>query len=258
MYRLKFVKSTGDIFYFDVAHRILMDATPLSELDVNISTSQGFSQVGTTVENRSVDGVEREITGRIIGWANDIKEQMLHIFTPFSEGKLYFNDKYYCDCIVRTTPAIGSPKRDVGFAIILYCAYPYWMYAEETNVFMNTWTPCFRFPGPSSAIGTNYDSHCFGIKNESAFVNIYNEGEVDTTFDITFTTDSETYTNYGIVNVYTLEYIQINDTLSFGETTRIYRDGANLKVEKTLADGTVQDIFSLLDEDSTLFYLHPG
>ncbi|MCD8208140.1 MAG: phage tail family protein [Bacteroidales bacterium] len=231
---------------------------PLSELDVDIGTSQGVKQIGSTVENRSVAGMTRVITGTILHDANAIKQQMLHIFTPFTSGKLYFNDKFYCDCVVSKTPEIGKLHRNVEFEMEVYCAYPYWLGAEATNVFMNTYTPCFRFPGPTSAIGTNYDQHCFGTKNESSFVNIYNEGDVDATFDLIFTTDADTVSNYGIVNVYTLETIIINDTLTFGESVRVYRDGAQLCVEKTDADGNVTDIFSKLDEDSNLFYLTPG
>ncbi len=258
MYNARFEKSNGENFYFDIEHRIVFDLEPLSELDVDISTSQGVAQLGSTVENRSVGGVERDITGHIVGYANDIKNQMLSIFTPFSGGKLYFNDRYYCDCVVKRTPAIGSATRDVGFSISLYCDYPYWYAAGESYAALNTWAGCFRFPGPTSEVGTNYDLHCFGTKNENAFVNIYNAGSASVPFSVTMSTDSESVTGYGIVNVYTLEYFMLDDTLHGGETVNVYWDGARLRVTKTLSDGTTEDDFAALNEGSSLFYLEPG
>ena len=41
-------------------------ATPLGDLPVELETSQGYQQVGATVDSRSISGVTRTITGRIL------------------------------------------------------------------------------------------------------------------------------------------------------------------------------------------------
>lgn len=249
MYTCRFIRDDGETFAFDYDHRIIFDLDPLSELDVTISTSQGFQQVGEMVENRSVSGVYRQISGTIVGNASWQKRQMLNVFLPFSNGKLYFNDKYYCDCVVSKTPAIGAQTRDCKFSIMLYCNYPYWYNATESTPAIGVWQGAFQFP-------VCYDEHIYGTMDSSAFTTITNQGNADAAIDITFEAEY-TVSNYGIINADTLEKLQINDTLHIGESSHVYRDGTNIYVEKTV-DGVTEDIFALLDEDSDLFYLHPG
>ncbi len=64
-------------------------------------------------------------------------------------------------------------------------------------------------------------------------------------------------TNYGILNAATGEKLSLTDTLAIGETVNVYRDNGRLKVEKE-SGGVTTDIFSRLDEDSTLFSLAVG
>ncbi len=259
MYTLKYVKESGEIFYFDPAHRMQYDLDPLSEIPIEISTSQGVTQVGATLENRMVDGIDRVITGHFNGYANERKQEMLYIFSPFSSGRLYFNDKYYCDCVVKSTPAIGSVRWDPGFVIQLYCAYPFWLEDQSVIETMQTYTPCFFFPDPTSGENEEYhgyDKHIFAIKNDATFFTIHNDSEVDTRFTATFVTDG-ICSNYGIMNIRTMEKLQLNDTLNLYEKVKVYWDNGILKLEKTV-DGVTTDIFSCLDEDSDLFWLYQG
>ncbi|MCD8211428.1 MAG: phage tail family protein [Oscillospiraceae bacterium] len=261
MYALRFDKDNGDQFYFDFDHNILVDLDPLSEMDVDIATSQGVSQIGSTVENRSVAGLTRVLTGTILHDANEIKEQMLTVFSPFSSGKLYFNDKYYCDCIVEKTPEIGKLHRNVEFTLSLYCAYPFWLQDNLINVSGNAYEACFKFPGPTSGAEeeyTNYDQHIYAIMHEGSFFTVHNDSEVDTRFAVYFyVITSESVSDYGIINVRTMEKIQINDTLNIYDKVKVYWDNDILKVEKT-SNGVTENIFSTLDEDSDLFWLYQG
>lgn len=249
MYSAKFVANDGKTFYFDYDHSIIFDIDPLSELDVSISTSQGFQQIGNTIEGQSVEGISRTITGKIIGQADAIKRQLLSVFAPFTSGRLYFNEKYFCDATVQKVPAIGVKHKDVSFSLLLYCAYPYWQRATDSSYMVGQYDPAFSFP-------VLYDSHIFGTKSENAFVNCYNGGAVPVPFDVEFTSEA-TVTNYGIINVNTLEELRLVDTLNVGESVRVYRESGRLHVEKTV-DGETEDAFSLLDEDSTLFSLEVG
>ena len=73
-----------------------------------------------------------------------------------------------------------------------------------------------------------------------------------------FATKADDFSDYGIRNMYTDEYLIINGSLAYGETTRVYRSEGKLYVEKTYANGATESIFSELDEGSTLFTMQPG
>ncbi len=250
MYNAQFVAENGQKFNFGYEFGTLIDIDPLSEISVSIDTSQGYQQIGATVENRSIGGVSRTITGRILGKANDIKRRMLSLFTPFTSGKLIFNGEYYCDAVVKRTPDIEARDRDAKFTLMLYCAYPYWKRLEETNYVLGGYTPAFSFP-------VNYAApHIFGVKNPNAFANFRNAGAVDALFTAEFTANASV-TNYGITNVYTLQQLIINDTITTREKVRVFRKEGRLYVEKETESGTL-DIFAALNEESDLFTLRPG
>lgn len=250
MYNAQFVAENGQKFNFGYEYGTLIDIDPLSEISVSVDTSQGYQQIGTTVENRSIGGISRTITGRILGKANDIKRRMLSLFTPFASGRLIFNGKYYCNAVVKRTPEIEVKDKDAKFSLMLYCAYPYWQRLEETNYVLGGYTPAFSFP-------VNYATpHIFGIKNPNAFANCRNAGAVDALFTVEFTADASV-TNYGIANIYTLQQLIINDTITTREKVRVYRKDGRLYVEKETESGTV-DIFAALSEESDLFSLRPG
>lgn len=250
MYNAQFVTEDGQKFNFGYDFGTLIDIDPLSEITVSVDTSQGYQQTGMTVENRSIGGISRTITGRILGKANDIKRRMLLIFTPFTSGKLIFNGEYYCDTVVKRTPSIEVKDRDAKFTLMLYCAYPYWKQLKETNYVLGGYTPAFSFPA-------NYaNPHRFGIKNPNAFVNCRNIGAVDALLDVEFTANANV-TNYGITNIYTLQRLVINDTISTREKVRVFRKEGRLYVEKETEGGTL-DIFAALSEESDLFTLRPG
>lgn len=250
MYECRFVTTDGDTFYFGYDYGTIFDVTPLSELDVEVSTSQGFQQVGTIVESETVGGVSREIKGVFLNWQNtSLIQSMLQIFTPGTHGKLYFNDEAYCDAVVQKTPALTLKNRKRTFDLLLYCAYPYWVDTESITSDIGGYTAAFEFP-------VCYDEHTFGIKNEDQYAVITNTGMVEVPCSVTFTASADVV-NYGIENVYTGDFLKIDDTLESGQKVNVYWDEGRLKIEKT-ADGVTTNIFSLLDEDSTLFYLDVG
>lgn len=251
MYEARFLNtSTGRSFRFGFPYGTVFDIDPLDGVGVDISTSQGFQQVGVTVEGKSVGGTQRQIKGQIIGPANIVKRDMMQVFSPMASGKLFFNEKYYCDAVVKTTPSFGAGRRDVPFVVELYCPVAYWYDVSEHGYIVGGYTPAFRFP-------VNYAKpHRFGIRNPSAFINCYNGGVAALPYTATFTALADVE-NYGIVNAVTLQELKINDTLHTGERTVVRRDNGRLIVEKTI-DGVTTDIFSALDEDSNLMTMQPG
>ena len=249
MYNAKFVKSNGDVFSFGLEYGTIFDISPLSELDVQIGTNQGFQQIGDTIQTRGMKGVTRTIRGRTIGEANSLKMRMLTVFSPFASGKLYFDGKYYCNAVVKKTPAISVNDRDAEFSMMLYCPSPYWYAAQQSSYSIGRIIPAFHFP-------TAYTTHKFGTKNPSAFTNVYNPGEDTDDFELEFAATGDV-TTCGVININTQEFIEITTELTAGEVVRMYRDSGRLRVEM-LSGGVATDIFGLLKYDSNLFTIRSG
>ena len=248
MYEAKFETEDGRSFRFGYPYGSVFSIDPLSELDVVLSTSQGFQQVGVTVERAGVGGLSRTIAGRLLGLSKDQRRRMLEVFTPYTSGSLWFNDRYYCRAWVQKTPAFGELKYNTEFTLLLFCPEPYWLDTTQAYL-LGGYTAAFAFP-------VCYDSHTFGVKSSALFTNCRNDGMVSVPYAVQFRAGAPV-TDYGILNAATGEKLSLTDTLAIGETVNVYRDNGRLKVEKE-SGGVTTDIFSRLDEDSTLFSLAVG
>ena len=246
MYNARFLSDTGRQFRLGYEYGNIFDIDPLSGVSADISTSQGFQQNGETVESVSTGGVERQITGKLLRNLAAQKTDMFRAFAPGAFGALYFNERYTCRCVVKQSPQFGEGKSKETFVLTLFCPNSYWQSVDGKDYILGGYSPSFRFP-------VNYGTpHRFGVKNPTAFINCVNDGAVAVDFTAEFTA-SAPVTNYGIVNAVTLEEMKINDTLTTDDKTVVYRKNGKLYVEKN-----GKDIFSALDEDSTLFLVNPG
>lgn len=250
MYYAKFINSKGDTFNFGYRHGNIFDIDGLTGHDMNIAFSQGFNQIGETVEGVSIGGHIFEIKGRILGEATAQKRKMLSVFAPFESGKLIFEDKYFLECVVYKTPIIAVQKESPRFELVLTAPYPFWQKMTSENFIVGNYLPKFKFP-------VNYsEPHIFGIKDNSAFINVYNDGQIDAYYRLEFQTQSKTV-NPSIINVNTQEFLKLNTTINQGEKFTVYRNGGRLLVEKE-SNGIVTDAFSVLDEDSDLMSIRVG
>lgn len=246
MYNARFLSDTGRQFRLGYEYGNIFDIDPLSGVSADISTSQGFQQNGETVESVSTGGVERQITGKLLRNLAAQKTDMFRAFAPGAFGTLYFNERYTCRCVVKQSPQFGEGKSKETFVLTLFCPNSYWQSVDGKGYILGGYSPSFRFP-------VNYGTpHRFGVKKPTAFINCVNDGAVAVDFTAEFTA-SAPVTNYGIVNAVTLEEMKINDTLTTDDKTVVYRKNGKLYVEKN-----GEDIFSALDEDSTLFLVNPG
>lgn len=250
MYNARYVSESGKIFRFGYEYGSLFDIEDLTGLDVDVSYSQGFGQIGETVENQSVGSNRMKISGKLLNPAPDVKRQMLSVFAPMTGGRLYFNERYYIDCVVKKTPFITVGQKSPEFLIELTAPYPFWLSTKKSTFTLGDYTPAFSFP-------VNYaEPHVFGIKNPSAFANCVNNGMVPTNFKLEFRTQTTTQ-NPQIIHVLSQRFLKLNTEIAQGETYTVYREGNRLKVEKT-ANGVTTDAFSVLDEDSSLFDMEVG
>ena len=251
MYNARIETEDGKSFGFGTQYGSVFDISPLSGADVNIATSQGFQQIGVTVENQSVGGMSRTIKGVFMDSKQTaIMQSMLESLPVFTRGKLYFNEKYYTEIVFKKTPAIVKKKnRKTTFTMMVYCKDPFWHTVESSAYNIGDYIPMFHFP-------VIYDSHVFARKNPSSFVNCYNVGSVKVPFKLTMRSDA-TVQNAGIINANTLEYIKLNRDILLGDVIEIYRDNGRLFVTLT-REGVKTDVFADLDEGSNLFWMYPA
>lgn len=250
MYYAKFTNSKGNTFNFGYKYGNLFDIDGLTGLDVSIAFSQGFNQIGETAENKTVKSRSFEITGRLLGDAAQSKKKMLSVFAPMESGRLFFEDKYYIDCIVQHSPIITIDKKDPKFELVVVAPYPYWQKVTNDSFVVGGYEPAFRFP-------VNYsEPHTFGIAKAGTFINAFNSGEVDVFYRLEFRSNGETL-NPQIRNALTGEYLKLNTTIVAGEKYSIYQTAGGLSVEFE-KNGVTEDAFALLDEDSDLMTIHAG
>ena len=68
--------NNGNVFYMDIGEGV----------SVRIGTSQGFSQVGETVQTQSVGGRKIKVVGAIYGNVAQKKKEMRRVFAPSFPG----------------------------------------------------------------------------------------------------------------------------------------------------------------------------
>lgn len=249
MFDAVFTTSDGQSFAFGYAAGVLWSCDPLGDLPVDLETSQGYQQVGATVESRSISGVTRTITGRILRNADYCKRQLRDIFAPSVTGRLTVAGKYYCDAEVQRCPAISAALRWPTFSFQLYCPNPYWHSVTETLAATIKVTPVFRLPAC-------YTSHQYGIREQASYIRILNDGLDTQNWKLSLTARGDVV-NPGVINPETGESLRFVTTLQDGDELQVYRKNGQLRVGQVI-DGKNYDVFAVLDESSDLWTVYHG
>ena len=200
MFDAVFTSSTGQSFVFGYKASVLWSCDPLGDLPVDLETSQGYQQVGAPVESRSISGVTRTITGRILRNADYCKRQLRDVFAPGVTGRFTVAGKYWCDAEVQRCPAISAALLWPTFSFQLYCPNPYWHSVEETLAATIRVTPVFRLP-------VCYDAHQFGIREQGDYIRIVNSGLDTQNFRLSLSARGPVV-NPGVLNPETGEYLR--------------------------------------------------
>lgn len=249
MFDAVFTASDGRSFAFGYKAGVLYKIDPLGDLPIELETSQGYQQIGATVESRSISGVTRTITGRIVRNADHCKRQLRDIFAPCVTGRLTVAGKYYCDAEVQRCPAISAASRWPTFSFQLYCPSPYWFSTSETSADTFQVTPSFVLP-------VCYDSHQYGLRAQAEYLSIHNAG-LDTQ-DWTLTLSAHgTVENPCVTDPETGEYLRFAVTLEDTDQIKVFRENGRLRIERIIS-GVAVNAFSILDESSTLWTLRHG
>ena len=215
----------------------------------NLSTSQGYEQIGNSVDGSSVSGQSININGFVLGIKPEAKQLLLSIFAPQTRGRLYWEDKRWIDVYVKSSPTITQEKNS-RFNMSLFAPYPYWRSVKQTVKTLGVVTKLFRFP-------VNYaEPHKFGEVNTTGAVNCYNEGNAATAFIMKLKAPVEV-TNPVIANVHSGKELRINGTLIAGDLLTFYREVGAVRLELT-RDNVTTNVLDMLDDTSELFQLEIG
>ena len=251
MYNVIFEADNGQKYIFGQDGETVFDMDLGHGISVDVGTSQGFSQVGETVESMTVGGRTITVRGTVFGNVQSRKKMMRKVFAPFVWGKLIFEGKYYIRVCVKDTPTFSPVKNDGRFTMLLYAPFPFFYSVDDAHFNIGEIVPAFSFP-------INYSTpHKFGERGTEKYTNVYNNGDIAVPFNVYMETFG-TSVNPLIVNLDTQEYLKLNGTLTTGGVANIYRDSNNILRAELTADGKTVDILSWVDDGSTLFQLNPG
>lgn len=251
MYNVVFENDNGSKYYFGVSGTTAFDMDLGSGVPVDIGTSQGFLQTGETVQNRSVGGRTISVKGTVYGDVPERKQTMRRVMSPFSSGKLIFEDRYYTRVFVKNAPTFSPVKDDGRFTMQFFAPFPFFYDVNGKNEEIGSLKPMFSFP-------VNYaNPHKFGDKSSARYKNIFNDGDVKIPFGV-YLYASGTSKNPVVANLKTMQTLKLNGTLEVGDYVKIYRDDDNILRAELTSEGQTTDIVSWIDENSSLFELNVG
>ena len=251
MYNVVFENDNGSKYYFGANGSTVFDMDIGDGVSIDIGTSQGFSQVGETIQSMSVSGRPIKVNGVVYGNVQERKKAMRKVIPPFSCGRLVFENKYYIRVCVKSAPTFSPVRNDGRFTMQFFAPYPFFKSVDEKNEAIGTIKPLFSFP-------VNYAvPHRFGERSAERYKNIYNDSDVRVPFSL-YVYSYGTSTNLVVANLRTFKTLKLNGVLNSGDFIKIYRNDDNVLQAELNSNGEKKDIISWIDESSDLFELEVG
>lgn len=251
MFEAVFENDNGKVFTFGPNGGNYFGMNIGESVDITLGSSQGFSQIGETVETMSVGGKSIDVTGKLFGNIVERKNALRNVCAPFATGRLVFNKTHYIRVQVKSPPSFSAVKNNGLFKMQFYAPFPYYSTFGESHNLIGGIIPAFRLP-------VNYSKpHRFGIRSADRYTNIVNSGDIRVPFKLIFRSEG-ICTNPTVTNMTSFAFLKINGTLNAGEYITVYRDNSNvLRVELTQGN-VVTDVIDWLDDESSLFELESG
>lgn len=220
-------------------------------VEVNLGKSQGFAQIGETVETQSISGRTIDVTGQVYGNITERKNTLRNVCAPLASGRLVFGKDSFIRVYVKAAPTFSIVKNNGLFKMQFYAPYPFFSSITESYYLIGGIKKNFRFP-------VNYGQpHRFGTKASERYVNVLNTGDVRVPYKLVLRSDG-TSTNPVVTNMSDFAFLKLNGTIKAGEYISVYRDNSNVLRAELISGNTVTDVISWIDEDSSLFELEAG
>lgn len=249
MYELLYERSDGKTLSLGLEKNYFIEEiTGLSGYSIHIASSQGYQQIGESFGSASIGAQSIAINGSVLYGDRAASEQLLSMFAPLTHGRLYIDGKYFIEVYVKETPALMNRYTN-RFSIVFYAPFPFLRSAEKRFYILGAVTPSFSFP-------VNYaQPHSFGKRSSETQINCYSAGNMPVEFSLEIKAAADVKKPI-ISNIYTGEKLFFED-LSLGQKLRLFREGGILRVVLE-EEGSEEEAFQLLLEESDLFMLKPG
>lgn len=251
MYEVIFQNDNGKVFTFGPNGGNWYGMNIGNGLEVTLGKSQGFAQVGETVETQSIGGRSIDVTGMFFGDIVGGKNNLRNVCAPLSSGRLIFQKSHYIRVYVKAAPSFSAVKNNGLFKMQFYAPFPFFSAFQESYFLIGGVVPSFRFP-------VNYGRpHRFGTRSNERYVNVVNSGDVRIHYRLVLRSEGVS-TNPTLTNITTFAFLKINGIINIGQFITIFRDDNNV-LRAELTDGNqVTDVITWIDDESSLFELDPG
>lgn len=232
-------------------------------IDINVVTTQGFDQDGSTPVNIYTDDRQMEITGQIYAesaWKmQELRNQMFELFLPKAELEIrhsYGGVARKIKAYAEKTPQISLTKvsKLQEYKVKLKATDPYWREDKDSLVEMAGTRGKFHFP----LVIPKKKGVIFGVKSTSKIASVPNRSAVKTGMTITFTAKGSVVNPY-VINIYTRECFQLNCAMEDGQIV-IVETGDERSVTSRLS-GVTEDYIGYIDiagGNHTFLELAPG
>lgn len=245
MYSGSFLSNTGDMYSFGKNTDTVWDINMGDGLAVDISTSQGFNQIGESVNDLSVSGKNLTIKGDIFRNVDENRKHLRSVFAPFINGRITFDNGYCIDVYVKETPTFSPVKGDGRFTMQLYAPFPFFVEEKPASASYGKLVPTFHFP-------INYKKkHKFGTRFLAFDKIISNNGDVPAFFNVTFETAKKA-SNITVTDIDTGKFLRINTTIREGDKIVIERDNTGVLTATYTSGSFSEDVTAYVDPSSTL------
>lgn len=251
MFEAVFENDNGKVFTFGPNGSNWFGMNIGDAVDITLGTSQGFSQIGETVETMSAGGRTIDVTGKLFGNIVERKNALRNVCAPLSTGRLVFNRTHYIRVYVKSPPSFSAVKNNGLFKMQFYAPFPYFSTFGESHNLIGGIQANFRLP-------VNYSKpHRFGTRSSDRYTNIINSGDIRVPFKLILRSEGVS-TNPTVTNLTTFAFLRVNGTLNSGEYITVYRDNSNVLRAELTQGNVVTDVIDWLDDDSSLFELESG
>ena len=251
MYEVIFKNDNGKVFTFGPNGSNYFGMNIGDGLEVELGKSQGFAQVGETVETQSISGRFIDVTGMFYGNIVRGKNNLRNVCAPMASGKLIFQGAHYIRVYVKAAPSFSAVRNNGLFKMQFYAPFPFFSAFQESYFPIGGIVPSFRFP-------VNYGKpHRFGTRSNERYVNVLNSGDVRIQFRLVLRSEGVS-SNPILTNITTFAFLKINGTINIGQFITIYRDNSNVLRAELTSGNEVTDVITWIDDESSLFELEPG
>lgn len=247
-----FESDAGKRFAFGKAGSNIYGMSLGNGISVALGTSQGFSQIGETVQTQSVAGRTIDVKGEFYG-SNiaERKDALRNVCAPLTAGRLILWGKWFVRVYIKAAPTFSAKRGDGRFMMQLYAPFPFFSQLLESSFSIGEVTKQFRIP-------INYSTpHRFGTTSTAKATNVENGGDVAVKFRVDIYARG-ICNDVTITNLNTREMLKINGELGVGDQVAVYQDDNGVLRAELYRDGETLDILGRVDDDSNLFWLRPG